>query len=371
MNVVGITSDQGLQDVDLNNYSYCNDNACVSESQSKIDNQDVGHSDDSEYTLATDKLYKIWFNSDPDHFLSEKNKLRLEELRIDNPNAQLSLVCRGELMSLAIRKEVNEFLDIYRINLVDFDVILQEALNNPNFPETELKLLMLAKEELDNLGNKGNSGGNFAAASDILRFCPSIAQFGIYSDFDVNLKFNDITPSFGISSPIIIPQTNNDFVAFAKSCDGPNIHQNALKEIYKIQNVILNNYQAYDSITGYRAQIKNKNIYDELEWIFKEHEKILADDYSNIDRASLVRNLESLESARALSVSEAEGLLCDIQDDLMYLLLKDVSKLRSEALHSIFESIRNNMSDYEIAEQIRRLQAEINDLKRQSSGYRY
>lgn len=326
--------------------------------------RNLNQSCDSAFELVTDRLYKIWFNREPDLFLTEENKLRLEKLRSDNPDSQISLVYSGGLVDPAIEQEAEGFLNGYNISAVDFDVILDEARSGNKIPEMELRLLMLAKEELDNLGDRGNGGGNFAAASDILRFCPSIARFGIYSDFDVHLEFRDIVPLFKVSSPIIIPSQNNDFIAFARGCDGQEMHPDALREVHKIQHGILKRYQGYDSVTAYRAQIKSRSIYDELESIFKNHKSIVVDEYSDIDAGKLTARLDLLESAKALPEAEAEKLFCDIQSDFTYYLYKDFYKLGREALNSVFEYIRDNVDHYEIADESIKYQiSNFKDLK--------
>ena len=170
---------------------------------------------------------------------------------------------------------------------------------------------------------------------------------------------------------MIIPHNNNDFVAFAKGKDGQLIHQNALKEIYKIQNAILNNYKAYDfrdlefppqdlmtkilfkkaqqegksfSIVEYRSQIKKLDIYDKFE---------LIQGYNGayggcVDSTNFAQNYEVISSVRRLDEIKAKNLFCEIQTDVNCIIVSPHINLMKEGANSIFESIRKNIHDYEI-----------------------
>lgn len=174
----------------------------------------------------------------------------------------------AERLSNNAKNEMQDFLAVHCIKAVDFDQIYKKAKNDINVSSTELKILSLAKEELDNFA-KGNDGGNPAAASDLLRVSKTIIeQLGIYSDFDVHLKFENFSLFQKIESSVVIPTNNNDFLAFAKGANGQEIHQMALEEIYKIQNYILNNYHKYDS---QRTDFNLENIEERI--LFKKLSK--------------------------------------------------------------------------------------------------
>ena len=307
LNLVGIISADESLDNYLSCYNYYNSSCSMTDHdilQSRLHDQIlIDHSKlDAQYTLETNKHYKIWFNKDPEIFLSDKNQLRLQQMRSENPNAQISLVYSTELMSLKAKNELYQFLDIHNINGVDFDKTLNEALHDTNFPETELKLLMLTKAELNNSGNKGNGGGNLAAASDILRFCPSIANLGIYSDLDVHPKFGNIS-LLNISTPLIIAQGNNDFIAFAKANNEDTIHQVALNEIYKVQKTILQRYQNYNS-TSPEFDLNNIEPLDYYLPILFKKAQAQGKPFSLIEYRAQIKNLDIYDLLGACSVNE-------------------------------------------------------------------
>lgn len=325
------------------------------------------NTDVDKYFLDTKKLYKIWFNTNPDIFLSEENKLRLEKMRIDNPDAELSLLYSSRLLSSSTEQGTKEFLAKYNINAVDFDKIVKELSNASFIPENELKILYLASKELDDLSGRDNAGGNPAAAADILRFSIAISgKLGVYSDFDVHLNFGNYEKCIPIFSPIVIPTNNNDFVGFAKEYDSQYIHPRALNEISKIQNAIIGQYNFYDStnsefslyrldqrdrilfekaqkeekefsIMEYRSQIRKMDMYDVIELVFRTE--------SYVDRGfskeKISQNRELIDSFRLLDSTGIEKLFCDVYGEDVF--MGNSRYIQKESLCLFFELIRKNM----------------------------
>lgn len=76
----------------------------------------------------------------------------------------------------------------------------------------------------------------------------------------------------------------------------------------------------------------------------------LSSSYADVEPHKLTLSLKEIESVRTLDRASAEKLFCDIQDDFLYLLYKDFAKLNTGAVHAVFESIRNNLNNYEISD---------------------
>lgn len=266
--------------------------------------------------VNTKQLYKIWFNKDPDIFLSELNENRLIDLRKDNPKAKISLLYSANRLSDNAKNEMQDFLSAYCINAINFDQIYEETKDDINIMSTELKILTLAKEELDNFA-QGNYGGNPAAASDLLRVSKTIIEkLGIYSDFDVHLKFDNF-PSFQkTETPIIMPDNNNDFLAFSCGNNCESISLEAEKKLVQIQETIIKNYDSYahenrilfglgysnenNSVTEARAFIKNIDAYH----LFKFYYSLGYNEVFKINKEEAEKNINSLESLNKAEITE-------------------------------------------------------------------
>lgn len=190
--------------------------------------------------LDTSKLYKIWFNKNPDEFLSEKNLARLIKFRSDNPCSKINIIYSESLLSAKTKEDNQKFLTSYNIEMVDFDKIFTDEKVNLQSEGRDLEIFALAKDELDNF-NKGNGGGNPAAASDLLRISLLLnGKYGIYSDFDVDINFGKEKKFIEVTSPIIIPEGTNGFIATATEKDS--IHKNAQDKLMQYQNLVIHHY---------------------------------------------------------------------------------------------------------------------------------
>lgn len=198
-----------------------------------------------EYFLNTRKLYKTWFTNDPEIFLNFENQLRFIKFRKYNPEADISLVYSSELLSEKAKQKMNVFCATHNIMAVNFDT---EIFGNSIDPQ-EIAIHQLAKQELQAWAPI-DIGGNGAAASDILRFSKKVIEkCGVYSDFDVIVKLDELPKKYKIKSPIILPTRCNDFIAFAKDQDD-NIHIHAYDLIDKGQLAIISNYKAIKDSTN-------------------------------------------------------------------------------------------------------------------------
>ncbi|MGB4191740.1 MAG: glycosyltransferase family 88 protein [Rickettsiales bacterium] len=190
--------------------------------------------------LDTSKLYKIWFNKNPDEFLSEKNLARLIKFRSDNPCSKINIIYSESLLSAKTKEDNQKFLTSYNIEMVDFDKIFNDEKVNLQSEGRDLEIFALARDELDNF-NKGNGGGNPAAASDLLRISFLLnGKYGIYSDFDVDISFGKEKKFIEVKSPIIIPENTNGFIATATEKDS--IHKNAQDKLMQYQNTVIHSY---------------------------------------------------------------------------------------------------------------------------------
>lgn len=288
---------------------------------------------ESGYFLNTKELYKIWFNKDLDIFLSELNKNRLIDLRKDNPKAQISLLYSAGRLSDNAKNEMQDFLSAYCINAVNFDKIYEEAKNNINVSSTELKILTLAKEELDNFA-KGNYGGNPAAASDLLRVSKTITEeLGIYSDLDVHLKFDDFPLFLKTETPIIMPGNNNDFLAFSCGNNCESISLEAEKKLVQIQEVIIENYDSYahkdpkhlgylnenNSVTEARAFIKNIDAHN----LFRYYSSEEGSGIYKINQEKAVKYVDLLGNLSKIEVTELFFELLSTPHSIAYHLSTD------------------------------------------------
>lgn len=198
---------------------------------------------EDEYILNTKNLYKIWFNKDPDEFLSKEKQASLTEFRQANPTAKISYIYNSDNLSENAKHEMEVFLNSLCFKGIDFQDIYQKAKNNNKINKSELTILNFAKDELDNFA-KGNYGGNPASASDLIRFSTYVQEqflnVATYSDLsDVEVNFSSLPSFYKINSPIIVPEDNNDFIAIACGNNCQTLHPAAKEIIGKIQSEII------------------------------------------------------------------------------------------------------------------------------------
>ena len=195
------------------------------------------------YIFDISKYFKIWFSPNRDVFLGIENQLRFVRMRHDNPNAQLHLIYSTTCLSTEATNALVHFCSQYSITPIVFEDIECQLMNN-----MDKALYALAKEEI--LHTLNNTGGNMAAASDIVRMIIHVIQeYGIYSDFDVETRLAEFNSQYitlrgpllfnaeliPISSTQMTLAPNSDFLAF--SLNSSNLGILSEDALLAIQNV--------------------------------------------------------------------------------------------------------------------------------------
>ncbi len=201
--------------------------------------------------LQTKKQFKIWFTLNPEEFLPTENKLRLIRAMLANPSTLFSFVYSSKILSEFALSELNQFCKRLKVEPIDID--------SQNFTlhlnhDLDQVMYTIAKAEINHALAK--SGGNLAAASDILRTLPSLIELaGIYSDFDVEVNFESLAANVEIQSPILTAITleqaddhltqlsiNNEIFAVATDRSTSKIHKDALASIRHLQQEQIRRY---------------------------------------------------------------------------------------------------------------------------------
>ncbi|MBN9230775.1 MAG: hypothetical protein BGO90_07795 [Legionella sp. 40-6] len=129
------------------------------------------------YNFNPHRHVKIWLSKDKDSFLNLENRVRLVKMRDDNPEDEITFIYDSSLLSARAQLELQTFCKQYGIIAKDVrtEIIPFCATDN------QQTLIALYEDEIGNL----DTGGNLAAASDILRWLKPVYDSGIYSDFDI------------------------------------------------------------------------------------------------------------------------------------------------------------------------------------------
>ena len=206
------------------------------------------------YFLDTTRLYRIWFSDNPDVFMNDENKLRFIQMRLQNPQAKLSLVYSSKCLSPVAIAELNAFCKNINITPFDVDNDLPKLLTD----EHDRQIYELVRLEIQHTLNK--TGGNLGSASDCARtLLPVIEMCGNYAEFDLEkLDFSEASSILKIWSPLVLvstykhrwiggvgyPSINTDFLVFAYSSEKLNeLHPHAIRDLRKIQSQIIQNYK--------------------------------------------------------------------------------------------------------------------------------
>lgn len=205
------------------------------------------------YIFNISKYYKIWFSPNPDIFLGIENQLRFVRMRHNNPKANLFFIYSETCLSPEAIIELNHFCKQYSITPVAL-----EEIESLLVEDMDKALYALAQQEI--IHAQSHAGGNMAAASDIVRMIiPVIQKYGIYSDFDVETRLEELnSPYMQLRGPLLFNAeyielnstqmmlaTNTDFLAF--SLDNPKyniLSKDALIAVQNVQSVIINNYKS-------------------------------------------------------------------------------------------------------------------------------
>lgn len=139
--------------------------------------------------------YKIWFAHDPDCFMPYLYQEDFRQYREKNPNGYLSLVYSEDLLSATALKNLKEFAEKYRIELISFEKELAK-LTEQFGTEEDRKCYELASYELSKYPNEG--GGNLAVVSDLIRWSSVLLRKGSYADTDVEIGQHKWTGSISM-----------------------------------------------------------------------------------------------------------------------------------------------------------------------------
>lgn len=208
---------------------------------------------------------KIWLSKDPNLFMNEENKLRLVKMReLCDANDEISLIYDSKLLNNKAIDELNTYCQKHKLLATDIRTLFQSCTS-----EKEKKLIQIYEDEIKNL----NSGGNLAAASDILRWLKPVFIQGVYADFDNDIRTQGLPDTIEVYSDILLNAGsfldqrrrqhfiyNNDIVAIINP-DAANI-TNA-------QQHIIDAYQPRDIIT-WIDRIHFKNITDQNKSLIQE-----------------------------------------------------------------------------------------------------
>jgi len=148
------------------------------------------------YQLNPHRHVKIWFSRDEDIFLNPENQLRLVRVRANNPRDTLSFVYDKSLLSAKAQLNLQQFCARHKIEALDIADLKKELVT-----DREKELMAYVKEEIRR--TKNNTGGSFAAASDILRWLSPVYERGIYTDFDTEIKAADLPEIINVQAPVI------------------------------------------------------------------------------------------------------------------------------------------------------------------------
>ena len=203
------------------------------------------------YKLNPHRQVKIWLSNNKDLFMNQENQLRLIHMRVHNPNDLIHLIYSKQLLTEKSITDLQSFCDTHNIIPVSLEEdITPEVFTNQS--ATEIRLLELCQQEISAL----KSGGNLAAASDILRWLQPVYSRGIYSDLDVTPMTHHLPEEIDVEAPILMNigsiklsiarlmtnnlesiSLNNDLIAVVGN------DERALHIILKIQEYIIHAYE--------------------------------------------------------------------------------------------------------------------------------
>lgn len=148
------------------------------------------------WQIDTTKHYKIWFSKNPNEFLDRENQARFIAACRNNPQITFSFIYSGTSLSEQALQSLKDFCNQNQIKPVDFDTAILPLLKQ----DEDKELYQLALKEIK------EKWGNLASASDCARLIvPILEQFGIYSDFDLELLFSSLPKVVRVNAPVLCP----------------------------------------------------------------------------------------------------------------------------------------------------------------------
>lgn len=212
------------------------------------------------YSFDPNQQIAIWFSTNPQVPLREKEKQCLIKRGLHNPACKNTLIYSSAILTTAAQKVMINFKEKHNLSLINIDHI-----NLPLSPVSR-KLLELAKTELSLL----SKGGNPAAASDLIRWIHEIMEGNVYADIDLPLnpemKGKELTtPKAGL--PVVLnmgsitrkrnPKSteealslNTDIIAFSEHSDTAVFMEHMASQILKAYEDPFTTLTNADKLTG-------------------------------------------------------------------------------------------------------------------------
>jgi len=297
---------------------------------------------------------RIWLTADENVFLNQENQLRLIRLRVNNPADTISLIYDRRLLSDVAQKELYKFCAAHRIAAIDLEDLKPDLAN-----EQEKELMAYVEEEIRHA--KDNTGGNFGAASDILRWLTPIIKIGaVYSDFDTNIVTLGLSGKVSSRAPIIlnlgsvvIPLSVNargSVLLNAESklvCNDilviptPNPDSPEFVQLQRAQNQIINSIQL-EILQNYRRRhISLKEIrqmYPDSSDVFsqmssEQNDKDLAE-ISGEDIFAVRRKIQSIFATNAIYIFYSLKSMLHADDDMANLFVARFNCSLEEAIQA-------------------------------------
>ncbi|RUR05046.1 glycosyltransferase family 88 protein [Legionella sp. km772] len=224
------------------------------------------------YRFTTQNWTRIWFTTNPQEFLPQKNKIRIIDFLNTFPSRKIALIFDSRLLDehgkedfAQFKHELSSLNKANQINFYDFSEISFQQ----NLFDEELPLYELANIELTHLAN----GGNVAAASDIVRTLSKVFCLGIYTDFDVEFLPSQIE-EFKTSSPFLFSVNGynycNDILA---------IHPKLTLKTELLKNYYKNILESYRLCREYnleqREQLQREMTLDLMGLFEDEHRRLV------------------------------------------------------------------------------------------------
>ncbi len=202
------------------------------------------------WQIDTTYHYKIWFSKNAEVFLDEENQSRFITAREQNPSHHFTFIFSSATLSSKAQDNLFAFCKKNGIKPIDFDKDIPQFLRS----DKDKALYTLAKQEIECAAQ--NKGGNMAGASDCTRAIVAIVEkCGIYSDFDVELQFENVKPSLKTKAPVLLavefvqeagisqPCLNNECLVFSfDPASSGRLSKEALEKITAVQDSIISRY---------------------------------------------------------------------------------------------------------------------------------
>ncbi|MFJ1267191.1 glycosyltransferase family 88 protein [Legionella lytica] len=160
------------------------------------------------YSFSTKNWTRIWFTTNPDQFIPQKNKEKIIEFLTKFPSRKISLIYDSRLLGTQGKEDFLNFKQelsiLNRASQLEFYDFSAESFQENLLDANELELYALANMELQNLSH----GGNVGAASDVVRTLSVLYRSGIYTDFDVEFPDSNLE-EIKTSSPFLCSVNGN------------------------------------------------------------------------------------------------------------------------------------------------------------------